>query len=315
MSKMSLRQSLRFLAPICLLLSACSANNSPDSERVNVVVTTTILGDVVSVIGGENIDLNVLLPADSDPHTFEPAPRDAAIVSEADLLVVNGLGLETFLDSLLTNAEGTVVVTASDGIAPMEGSQEEEHEGEDEHEEEEAAHSQDPHVWQDPTNVIVWAQNIAAVLSELDPANADTYEANADAYIVQLNELDAFIIEHVSVLSAEQRVLVTDHEALGYFAHRYEFEIIGVVVPSVSTVAGPSAQEMAALQQAIEKHRVPAIFIGTSANPDQVSQLADDLGIEVVAIYGEALSAVDGPAPTYLEMMRYNVDAIVNALR
>jgi zinc/manganese transport system substrate-binding protein len=313
MSKMSLRQSLRFLAPICLLLSACSANNSPDSERVNVVVTTTILGDVVSVIGGENIDLNVLLPADSDPHTFEPAPRDAAIVSEADLLVVNGLGLETFLDPLLENAGDTVVVTASDGIEPLEGSDEEGHEGE-EHEAEEA-HVQDPHVWQDPTNVIVWAQNIAAALSELDPANAETYEANADAYIVQLNELDAFIIEHVSVLSAEQKVLVTDHEALGYFAHRYEFEIIGVVVPSVSTVAGPSAQEMAALQQAIEKHRVPAIFIGTSANPDQVSQLADDLGIEVVAIYGEALSAVDGPAPTYLEMMRYNVDAIVNALR
>jgi ABC-type Zn uptake system ZnuABC Zn-binding protein ZnuA len=312
MSKMRLRQNLQFLALIVFFLSACSANNIPDTGRLKVVVTTTILGDVVSAIGGGHIDLTVLLPADSDPHTFEPAPRDAAIISEADLLVVNGLGLETFLEPLLANAGDTVVVTASVGIEPLEGSHEEGHEGE-EHDAEEA-HDQDPHVWQDPTNVIVWAQNIAAALSEHDPANADTYEANANSYIVQLNELDAFIMQQVSVLSAEQRVLVTDHEALAYFAHRYEFEIVGVVVPSVSTVAGPSAQEMAALQHAIEERRVPAIFIGTSANPDQVAQLANDLGIEIVAIYGEALSGVSGPAATYLDMMRYNVDAIVSAL-
>jgi zinc/manganese transport system substrate-binding protein len=311
MSKMRLRQSVRFLALICIV-TACSGSNNLETGRLKVVVTTTILGDVVSVIGGENIDLNVLLPADSDPHTFEPAPRDAAIISEAGLLVVNGLGLETFLEPLLANAQATIMVTASDGIEPLEGSHEE-HE-EDEHETEDA-HEQDPHVWQDPTNVIVWAQNIAAALSEHDPANADAYQTNATAYIEQLNELDDLIMEQVSMLPIDQRVLVTDHEALGYFANRYEFEIVGVVVPSVSTVAGPSAQEMAALQQAIEERGVPAIFIGTSANPDQVAQLADDLGIEVIAIYGEALSDAGGPAPTYLDMMRYNVDAIVNALQ
>jgi ABC-type Zn uptake system ZnuABC Zn-binding protein ZnuA len=300
------------MALICILVTACSGSNNLETERLRVVVTTTILGDVVSIIGGENIDLSVLLPADSDPHTFEPAPRDVAIISEADLLVLNGLGLETFLEPLLANAGGTVVVIASDGIEPLEGSHEE-HE-EEEHQGEEA-HEQDPHVWQDPTNVIVWAQNIAAALSENDPVNADVYQANADAYIEQINELDALIIEQVSMLPAEQRVLVTDHEALGYFAHRYEFEIVGVVVPSVSTVAGPSAQEMAALQQAIKEHRAVAIFIGTSANPDQVAQLAEDLGIEVVAIYGEALSDPDGPAATYLDMMGFNVAAIVNALQ
>lgn len=311
---MQLRQLLVFLVAATILLTACSPQNATNSGKLNVVTTTTILGDVVLVIGGEHVDLTVLLPADTDPHAFEPAPRDAALVSEADLLVVNGLGLETFLDALLANAGNTVVVTASDGIEPIEDLHEEEHEGEANEAEEPEAHA-DPHVWQDPTNVIVWTQNIAAALSEHDPANGAAYQANADAYIAELNELDAFIMDQVSVLAAEQRVLVTDHEALGYFAHRYEFEIVGVVIPSVSTAASPSAQEMAALQQAIEEHDVQAIFIGTSANPDQIFQLASDLGIEIVTIYGEALSDAEGPAATYLEMMRYNVAAIVSALR
>jgi zinc/manganese transport system substrate-binding protein len=298
------------LVATAILLASCSPQNGTTSGRLNVVATTTILGDVVSVIGGEHIHLSVLLPPDSDPHAFEPAPRDAAIVSEADLLVVNGLGLETFLKPLLANAGNTMVVTASEGIEALEGERESEHAAE-----EGQGHEQDPHVWQDPTNVIIWAENIAAALAEHDPANANAYHANADVYIEQLNELDTFIEEHVSALPAERRVLVTDHEALGYFAHRYGFEIVGVVIPSVSTVAGPSAQEMATLVQAIEEHSVPAIFIGTSANPDQVAQMAEDLGIEIVTIYGEALSDTNGSAPTYLEMMRYNVDAIVNALR
>jgi ABC-type Zn uptake system ZnuABC Zn-binding protein ZnuA len=278
---------------------------------LQVVVTTTILGDVVSAIGGEHIDMTVLLPAEADPHAFEPAPRDAALVSKANLVFVNGLGLDTFIDPLISGELRAVVV--SDGIQPLE-SEEHAEEGEDgkNHESEE---SFDPHVWQDPTNVIIWVENISAALAEADPDNSSVYEATASAYIAELNELDAWIKEQVSALPLDKRVLVTDHETLGYLAHRYEFEIVGVVIPSFSTVASPSAQDLAELEHAIADHNALAIFVGTSANPQLVEQLAADLGVAVVPVYGEALSDADGPAPTYMDMMRYNVEAIISALQ
>ncbi|MEX1071862.1 MAG: metal ABC transporter substrate-binding protein, partial [Anaerolineales bacterium] len=294
------------------LLAACGSSPGPSSGKLEVVVTTTILGDVVGAVGGENIDITVLLPAEADPHAYEPAPRDAALISGADLLFINGLGLEPFLDPLMANvSSGTQVTIVSDGIAPMEG-EPDEHRGAAEGEE---ALELDPHVWQDPRNVIIWVENITAALADADSAHAEEYQANATAYVAELEEVDSWIVEQVSVLPPERRVLVTDHEALGYFARRFEFEIVGVVIPSVSTLAAPSAQEMAKLHQEIVEHGAPAIFIGTSANPDLVTQLGLDLGIAIVPIYGEALSAAGGPASTYLDMMRFNVNAIVNALQ
>jgi zinc/manganese transport system substrate-binding protein len=291
-------------------LASCAAPVGQSSQKLQVIATTTIVGDIVSIIGGEHIELNVLLPAEADPHAFEPAPRDAALVSGADLVFMNGLGLDSFIERLIPDEVSAVEV--SNGIQPLEGEEhsDEGEEGEN-HEHEELF---DPHVWQDPANVIIWVENITTALAEADPDNSRAYEANASAYIAELNELDAWIKEQVSPLPLEKRVLVTDHEALGYFAHRYEFEIVGAVIPSSSTVAAPSALELAELESKIAEHNVPAIFIGTSANPELVTQLAADLGVEIVPIYGEALSDADGPAPTYLEMMRYNVEAIFSAL-
>ena len=299
-----------FTFSVFLFLIACVTPLGTNSAKLQVVATTNLVGDAVRIVGGEHIELTVLVPLGSDPHAYEPAPRDAALVSGADLLFVNGLGLESFLQSLLENVSNeTKIGSVSDGIQAVEG------EHEQENDEEQGEEILDPHVWQDPTNMMVWVENIAAALVQTDPSNAQEYDANAEAYISELKDLDLWIMDEVDALPQQRRVMVTDHEAFDYFARRYGFEIVGVVIPSVSTLASPSARSMVDLQQAIATYQVPAIFISTTTNPDVVSQLAQDLGVGIVPIFGESLSSADGPAPTYLAMMRYNVNAIVTALK
>ncbi|MBX3045983.1 MAG: zinc ABC transporter substrate-binding protein [Anaerolineales bacterium] len=298
------------------------------------MATTPILADIVSQVGGEHVQLSVLIPAGTDPHAFEPTPQDAARLAEADLVVVNGLGLEESLTSLLHEVEedGRVVI-ASEGIDPLdfehehegehEHEHEEEHEHEDEHEhDEEHEHEgehhhegQDPHVWMNPLNVSVWVDNIAAALSAADGANASEYQANADAYKAHLVELDHWIHEQVAMLPAADRKLVTDHESFNYFAEQYGFEIVGVLIPSFSTLSEVSAGELAELENTITTQNVPAIFIGASMSPGLAERVSADTGVALVVLYGETLSGQEGPAPSYLELMRYNVSSIVDALR
>jgi manganese/iron transport system substrate-binding protein len=153
------------------------------------------------------------------------------------------------------------------------------------------------------------------VLSDLDPQHADSYEANAEAYEAELEALDDWIRDQVAGVPEERRLLVTDHALLTYFAAQYGFEQIGAVIPATTTVAEPSAQELAALQDVIGEYSVPAIFVGHEVSSRVAEQIASDTGIELVFIYTESLSDADGPAATYLDYMRYNVNAIVNGLR
>ncbi len=293
------------------LLAACSTT-PPDAQsgKLNVVATTNILGDVVAQVGGEAIDLRVMLPPGADPHSFQPTPQDLADIANADIIFANGLGLETFLaemvESTATDAELVEVSTGIEAIAAAEDHGEE---GEEEHGE------FDPHVWMDPANVMIWADNISAALSAHDPDNATTYAANAAAYQAELAELDAWIAEQVGQLTEAQRVLVTDHDAFSYFAQRYGFTVVGAVFPGVSTLAEPSAQELAELEEAIATLNVPAIFVETTVNPSLAEQVAADTGTLVITLYGGSLSAADGPAATYLDMMRYDVMVIVEALK
>lgn len=283
------------------LLAACSAPTTGASGKLEVVASTQILGDVVSVIGGDNIQLTVLIPPDSDPHAFEPAPQDAATLASADLVFVNGLNLEEALKPML-ETEGLNLVIASDGIATIEFVGEE-------------FEGADPHVWMNPLNVKVWADNIAAALAVADPAHAETFHANADAYKAELDALDAWAIEQLSLILADARVLVTDHESFGYFAVHYGFEIVGALIPSISTVSEPSAGELAQLEDAISQYGVNAIFIGTSMNPSLADRVAADTGVQVVDLYTESLSEKNGPVPTYLDLLRFDVAAIVAALK
>jgi ABC-type Zn uptake system ZnuABC Zn-binding protein ZnuA len=173
----------------------------------------------------------------------------------------------------------------------------------------------DPHVWFDPHNVIVWTHNVAHTLSGLDPGHAGTYQANADAYEAELRALDGWIREQLAQVPEENRQLVTDHTVFSYLAHRYGFEQIGAVFPGYSTLAEPSAQDLAALQDAIEEFDVQAVFAGLTVNPDLAERVAEDTGTQLVFLYVGSLSEPGGPADDYLSFMRYNVSAIAEALR
>lgn len=286
-----------------------SAVTLGEGERLQVVATTSIVGDVVQNVGGGLIDLSVLMPAGTDPHSFEPTPQDVAAVADAHVVFANGAGLEEFLEPLLESAdENATVVPVSYGIEllQLQGGGEEEH---DQH------GGVDPHVWFDPNNVAVWALNIAHVLSTLDPNNAGVYEENAAAYTVELERLDSWIREQLAQVPEENRKLVTDHASFSYFAQRYGFEQVGSVLPGYSTLAESSAQELAELEDAIIQADVKAVFVGLTVNPDLAQRVADDTGTRLVFLYTGSLSEPGGPADNYLAFMRYNVSAIAEALR
>ena len=286
-----------------LLLSACGSGPYVESGKLDVVVTTTILGDVVGVIGGDRIELTVLLPVDADPHSFQPTPRDLAAVAKADVVFINGLGLEESLEAVVENAvENARVVAVSEGVETISIDEEHEHGG------------ANPHVWMDPYNVIVWAENIALNLGELDPHNVESYTANSEAYIQELETLDAWILEQVAALPEESRKIVTDHDTFAYFIRRYGFELVGTIHPGYSTLAEPSAQDIAALEDEILALNISVVFMGVSVNPNLAERIAEDTGTQLVFLYTGALSGKDGPASTYLEMMRYNVRVMVGAL-
>lgn len=301
-----------------LLLTACGGGKAGDTgDRLQVMATTSIVANVVEQVGGDYVAVTTLLPPGTDPHTFVPRPQDAAAIADAAILFANGAGLEEFLQPLLESAGATdKLVEVSAGIELL-AFEEHEHEGEEEHagEEEHEHEGGDPHTWMDPNNVILWAENIAAALSAADPQHAADYQANAAAYIAELRDLDAWIRAEVAQVPAESRLLVTDHGVFSYFADEYGFTQVGTITGSFSTNASPSAQELAALEDDIRSFGVRAVFVGETANQSLAEQVAADTGIQIVIIYHASLTDDSGPVPSYLEFMRYNVNAIVNALK
>lgn len=303
---------IRKLIPIIVLtalLTGCSGSPVTSGSGLRVVASTTILGDVVAQVGGDLIDLTVLFPTGADPHTFDPRPQDIAAISDAQVVFISGLGLEESLQPALdANARGAVVqVSEGIDVRTLDNAAQ----TADPHGNENV----DPHAWTDPNNVIVWSQNIAATLAKADPVHADTYRANTDAYIASLRELDAWIRSEAAQIPPERRKLVTDHYAFGYFADEYGFEQVGALVGSFSTNASPSAQEIAALEDAIRAQNVPAVFVGATVNPTMAEQVAQDTGTKIVSVYTGSLTATGGEADSYVKFMRYNVNAIVSALK
>jgi ABC-type Zn uptake system ZnuABC Zn-binding protein ZnuA len=275
-------------------------------RKLRVVATTNILGDVVAQVGGNHIELTTLLPPGADPHSYQLAPIDRQRLDDADVIFINGLGLEEGMLPVLGDLRnGVPVVAVSAGIDTIAfgGSEHNEHS------------SVDPHSWQSVKNVIVWTENIATALSALDPAQADAYAVAAAGYRSQLEALNSDLHALAESLPADKRKLVTDHDSLGYIAHEYGFTIVGTVIPSLSTFASASAQDLVALEKQIKAEGVKAIFVGTTTSPHLADQLAADLGIRVLPIYSDSLSDANGPASTYLAFMRYNMQTIVDALR
>lgn len=308
------------LTMLALALTGCGRTPaSPSGASAPVVLaSTTFLADMVRNIAGDRLQVASLLPAGADPHTYQATPSDAALIAESKLLILNGIEYEHFMESLLENAAGDRhIITASDGLEPheMEGYAREEHGDEAEAAEGHAQEAGDPHMWLDPKNVITYVENIREGLTHFDPDGTAEFQTNAYAYAGKLNELDAWIVKEVDQIPAEKRLLVTNHEALGYFAERYGFTVVGTVVESFSSDASPSAQQMADLIDQIKATGAPAIFLDASDNPTLAEQIAVETGVTVVTdLHLESLT--DGPpAATYLDMMKHNVTRIVNALK
>jgi ABC-type Zn uptake system ZnuABC Zn-binding protein ZnuA len=299
-----------------LILAGCGSAPQSSNGAFKVLASTTFLADIAQNVAGDRVVVESLLPVGADPHSYQAAPSDVAKITESSVLILNGVEYEHFIEPLLENAGGErLVIEATAGLTPHAM---EEHEGEEEHAEEGEEHAHeagDPHMWLDPNLVITYVENIRDGLSEADPEGAETYKTNADAYIAQLKDLDAFIKKQVESVPAERRLLVTNHEALGYFAERYGFEVVDTIIPSLSTEASASAQEVAASIEAIKASGAPAIFLGEVENADLANQIADETGVKVVdSLYLETLT--DGaPAATYIDMMKHNVTQIVNALK
>lgn len=325
------QRMLSLLVIVGIGLSACqpAVRQEISGKRLQVVATTSIVGDVVRQIGGDAIQLTVLLPVGADPHAFEPSPQDVARVAEAQVIFAVGAGLERFLEPILQQAGGKALhVELAQGIPlrPFEGMAAHTHHHGESHEHEEESHAEgeeeashagewDPHIWLDPNNVITWTHTIEATLSRLDPDRASFYQRNAEAYREELRQLDRWIQEQVARIPPENRKLVTEHQVFGYFAHRYGFEQVGTILPSVSTVAQPSAQELAALEEAIRSLGVKAVFVSSTVDPALARRVAEDTGTRLVRLYVDSLGEPGGEADSYVKMMRYNVRAIVEALR
>ncbi len=293
------RRSTAWLATLAGLLWGLAASGAP----VVVVCTTTIVQDVARVVAGPDAVVTALLPAGADPHAIQPSPQDAAVLEQADVVFLSGAGLEAPLAPLLATAHGRTV-DLSAGVSlyvPTPGAGD-------------GPGIPDPHVWFDPRNVMEWTRAIARTLSEVDPDHALEFAARASSYEADLTALDAWIVERVATLSPRRRRLVTDHDAFGYFARRYGFELVGTIFPGTSTLAEPSARDVANLEDAILSLGVPVIFVGTTVPTSLAEQVAADTGMRLVFLYTGSLSEADGPAPTYLDFMRFDVDTIVSNL-
>lgn len=280
-------------------------------EKLRVVATTSLVADVVSNVAGDRVDLSALIPLGTDPHAFEPTPRDAATLADADIVFINGAGLELFLEPLLAGlGEDIVTVPVSVGVALLRFEAAGGHEDGGP-----VGHAEfDPHTWLDPRNVMVWVANIEMALTTLDPDNGNLYRAQAQRYRSALDTLDEWIRDQVSQLPQERRKLVTDHVSMGYFTRRYGLEQLGAVFPGYSTLTEPSAQQLARLEDAIREFGVQAVFVGRTVSPNLAQRVAEDTGTQLVFLYTGSLSRPGGPADSYLELMRHNVSAIVGAL-
>lgn len=291
-------------ATLTLTLASCSS----EEEGTGIVVTTNILGDVTARIVGDEAPVTVLMPPDTDPHSFAISAREAATLENADLVVHNGLGLEEGVARNVAAAEeaGVPALEVGAGVDPLPYTSDES-EGEP-----------DPHFWTDPARVGLAVDLIAErVIEEVDGVDADTVRANAEAYAAEVDELDAWMGEEFAALPAESRRLVTNHHVFGYLADRYGFEVIGAVIPSGTTLASPSTSDLKDLSDAVAEAGVSAVF-ADSSQPDRLATvMAEEAGveIEVIPLHSESLSREGGGAETYLEMMRANTEAITAGLR
>ncbi|WP_063047542.1 zinc ABC transporter substrate-binding protein AztC [Nocardia pseudovaccinii] len=299
---------MRTMIRVCIALLLAALLPACADQRTNgreIVVTTNILGDLTRAIVGDTATVTVLMPPNADPHQFAISAQTAARIERAALLVHNGLGLEEGVLRHVSAAEqhGVMSISVGEQVDPIRyrGT-----EGE----------GPDPHFWTDPERVRRAVAAISARVAEIDGIDANTVRANTARYLAELDELDRWMTERFATIAPERRKLVTNHHVFGYLAKHFGFEMIGAVIPGGSTLAAPSASDLAELAATIRAAGVPAIF-ADSAQPDRlVRVLAEQVGVRVrvIALYSESLTEPGGGAATYLDMMRADTEAIVRGL-
>lgn len=308
-------------------------------DRLKVVATFSILADLVTQVGGDRVELLTLVGPDGDAHVYQPSPADAQAVTDAALIVANGLGFEGWMDRLV-EASGTTatIVTASEGVTPLANAEAAKEEGHEDHAAEGEAHdhdhahetaeveadahdhdhahdhgAEDPHAWQSVTNVAIYVENIAKGLSAADPEGAAVYQANATAYLEQLAALDTDIKAAVAALPADRRTVVTSHDSFGYFAAAYGLTFVSP--QGISTEAEASARDVAALITQIREAGINAVFVENIADPRLLDQIASETGAKIGGtLFSDALSGPEGQGPTYVAMMRHNLTQLTAAL-
>lgn len=293
----SLIRTIGIALSLCLVGTAGSAQ----ARTLKVVASFTILADMVSSVGGDAVEVTSLVGPNGDPHTFEPTPTDARTLKSADIVFVNGLGLEGWMERLIAASgyKGSPVV-ASEGIPTLKM-------------DEDGKQVLDPHAWNSAANGIVYVRDIAKALAAADPDDAKTFEANADVYAAKLAALDAEAKNDVAALPSGRRKILTTHDALGYFAEAYGVEILSPL--GISTEQEPSAAAMAALITQIKSEHIKTYFLENSNDPRLIEQIARATGARVGGeLFVESLSKPEGPAASYLAMFRHNLDLIIKAM-
>jgi zinc/manganese transport system substrate-binding protein len=275
------------------------------ADKLPVVVSFSILADLVNVVGGERVNVSSLVGPNEDAHVFEPRPSDSKNIVQAKLVVLNGLDFEPWAQKLVKSSgyKGPVV-QATDGIKPLRLPAHKSH-----------GHGElDPHAWQNPTNVAHYVRNIATALTQVDAAGASTYEANAKAYVQQLQALDAWAKEQFGAIELAKRKVITSHDAFGYLGVHYQ---IGFLAPQgLSTDAQPSAKQVASLIRQIKRENIKAVFVENMSNPKLLTQLSKEAGVQPGAtLYADALSGPNEPAATYLQMMRHNITQLAQGIK
>jgi len=301
------RTAVSLLAGCLTLAASALPAAAQTAEKLKVVATFSILGDMVRNIGGERVELVTLVGPNGDAHVYSPTPADGRRLTEAKIVFANGLKFEGWIDRLVKSS-GTKAarVEAARGVTPLKG--------------EESSHGHhhnhggsDPHAWQSIGNAKIYVANIRDALIAADAAGKGTYEANAGAYLKQLEELEAEVKSLVTSIPAERRRIITSHDAFRYFEAAYGIDFVSP--QGVSTESEASAKDVARIIQQIKREKIAAVFVENVSDARLMERIAKETGAKVGSqVYSDALSEAGGPAGTYIDMMRHNIRAFSAAL-
>ncbi|KOR28761.1 hypothetical protein TI04_10270 [Achromatium sp. WMS2] len=280
------------------------------ADRISVVASFSILGDLIVEVGGNRVDVNVLVGPDSDAHIYQPTPQDAKRIAHAKLVVINGLGFEGWMERLIkTSGFSGLVTIASTGVVPrlLGSTQDGTNHSHNDHS------GVDPHAWQNLQNGIIYVRNISQALSEVDPQSANYYQQRAANYIEQLKQLDQKLRQYIAALPIKQRKIITSHDAFGYLADAYDLTVLSPI--GISTDTEASAAGVAKLIRQIRHERVKAIFIENISDTKLIRQIASETGVKIGGtLFSDALSTAQGPANSYQAMIKHNVSTIFTSL-